>query len=344
MTYNVLDLFCGIGGFSKGFEMAGYNILAGIDKWDTAIETYKENHPKAKAICMDLTKTPNSFFEQYTNKIDVIIAGIPCQGFTMCGRRKKDDKRNTLFHEVIRAVQIIQPQAILIENVVGLLSMKNQNNTNYKDIIITELQNQGYNVAYKILDASNYHVPQKRKRVFFIATHNKEIQFPKPLQDKITVKNALGNIPDTDKKTYNKPYTSYQKQMAGPQQIYNHKKIKHSPEVITRIKYVPQGGNWKNIPDNIYNVHRKHSNTYRRLDPDQPAITINHARKSMIIHPYYDRVITPREIARIQSIPDSYKISGTKSEQYQQLVNAVPPNLAYHIAITLKKQLKETTL
>lgn len=344
MTYNVLDLFSGIGGFSKGFEMAGYKVVAGIDKWDTAINTYKENHSCVDAICMDLTKVPDTFFEQYKDNIDVILAGIPCQGFSMCGRRKVGDKRNTLFQEVIRAVSIIHPQAIIIENVVGLLSMKDEDGRNIKDILSSELHHKGYNVAYKVLDASDYQVPQKRKRVFFIATHNNDIQFPQPIQEKVTVGDALGNIPDTTQDTYIKPQTKYQKLMSdGETHIYNHDAMKHSHEVLARIRHVPQGGNWRNIPPEIYNVGGKHSNNYRRLDPDKQAITLKHAIKSMIIHPYYNRVITAREVARLQSIPDSYKITGTKSEQHQQLANAVPPLMAYHLAMTLKKQLTRTT-
>lgn len=340
----VIDLFCGIGGFSKGFEMAGFNVLFGIDNWEIAIETFQKNHKNTKGILADLTTLEDEFFKEYEDEIDVIIAGPPCQGFSMCGKREVEDERNTLFNEVVRAVELIKPKVVIIENVVGLLSMQNVDGDNVKDIIEKELNKLGYSVNHKVLDASEHGVPQKRKRVFFIGSKIGTIDFPKPKNNKVTVNDALSNIPDTSFEKYTKPTNEFQKLMAdGEEEIYNHEAMNHNEKVLKRIENVPQGGNWQDIPPEIYDVGGTHSNNYRRLHPDKPSITIKHAIKSMIIHPEFDRVITAREAARLQSIPDSFKIEGNKTAQHQQLANAVPPLLGYEIGKQIKDKLENNT-
>lgn len=336
----VIDLFCGIGGFSKGFEMAGFDVLFGIDIWDIAIETFQENHKNTEGILADLTELDDDFFKQYTGKVDVIIAGPPCQGFSMCGKREVGDKRNELFQEVVRAVKLINPKIVIIENVVGLLSMENVDGEDVKGLIVSELEKLGYKTKYKILDASEHGVPQKRKRVFFIGSRIGNIEFPKPKEKPVTVGEALSNIPDTDSEYYEEPTNSFQKLMAdGEKKIYNHDAMRHNEKVIRRIENVPQGGNWQDIPPEIYDVGGTHSNNYRRLHPNKPSITIKHAIKSMIIHPTFNRVITAREAARLQSIPDSFIIKGNKTAQHQQLANAVPPLLGYEIGKQIIKKL-----
>lgn len=335
----VIDLFCGIGGFSKGFEMAGYDIVAGIDFWDVSLETFKNNHD-SEAFLKDLTETEDAFFKNYENKVDVIIAGPPCQGFSMCGQRKTSDKRNRLFEEVVRAVKLIKPKVVVIENVVGLLSMTNSVGQNVKDMIYEKFNQLGYHVKHKILDASEYGVPQKRKRVIFLISKIKDINFPEPYDYEVTVGDALSNIPDTTEEKYHEPKNNYQKLMYSKDNvIYNHEPMRHNKNILNRIKHVPQGGNWQDLPPELYNVGGTHSNNYRRLDPNKPSITLKHATKSMIIHPTYDRVVTAREVARLQSIPDDFKIEGNKSEQHQQLANAVPPLLGYAIATEIKKNI-----
>ena len=336
----VIDLFCGIGGFSKGFEMAGFDVLFGIDIWDIAIDTFQQNHKNTEGILADLTELDDDFFKQYTDKVDVIIAGPPCQGFSMCGKREVGDKRNELFQEVVRAVKLTNPKVVIIENVVGLLSMQNVDGEDVKGLIVSELEELGYETKYKILDASEHGVPQKRKRVIFIGSRIGDIGFPKPKDKKVTVGEALSNIPDTDSEYYDNPTNSFQEIMSdGEKKIYNHDPMKHNGKVLKRIENVPQGGNWQDIPPEIYDVGGTHSNNYRRLDPKKPSITIKHAIKSMIIHPNFDRVITAREAARLQSIPDSFIIQGNKTAQHQQLANAVPPLLGYEIGKEIIKKL-----
>jgi DNA (cytosine-5)-methyltransferase 1 len=339
--FNVADLFCGIGGFSKGFEKAGFNILFGLDNWDIALKTFKQNHINAEPLNRDIKEVADSFYKNYNGRIDVIIAGPPCQGFSMSGKRDINDKRNTLFEEVIRVVKIIRPKIVLIENVVGLLSMKNPDGRLVKEIIKEKLERIGYQTEYKVLNASDYGVPQSRKRVVFIGSKVGKIDFPEERKIKVTVGDALGNIPDNPEEKYTKAKTVFQKLMAdGEKVIRNHEPMNHNKEVLSRIKHVPKGGNWQNIPKEIYNVGGEHSNNYRRLDPSKPSITLKHATKSMIIHPEFNRVVTAREVARLQSFSDSFVLEGTASEQHQQLANAVPPLLAFEIAKKIKQKLE----
>jgi DNA (cytosine-5)-methyltransferase 1 len=339
----VLDLFSGIGGFSKGFEMAGFDVKYAIDNWSIALETFSANHNNPKTICSDVREIEDNFYKKIKNEIDIIIAGPPCQGFSMSGKREIGDPRNDLFAEVIRATKYCQPDYVVIENVVGLLSMKNIKGELIKDQIINDLKNIGYNAIVKTLDASDYSVPQARKRVVFIGS-KKEIDpsiYPEINKEKITVGEAFGNVPDVNKNKYLLPKNDFQKIMASEgekQEIFNHIPMNHNETVQNRFQYVPQGGNWRDIPPEFYNVGGVHSNNYRRLDPKKPSITIKHATKSMIVHPKYDRVITAREAARIQSFPDDFIIKGSVTEQHQQLANAVPVLLGFAIAKALQKK------
>lgn len=333
MKPTVIDLFCGIGGLSKGFEMAGFDIILGIDNWPVALETFQKNHKNTKTVNADITLIKDEFFEVYKNKVDVVIAGPPCQGFSMAGKRDINDPRNSLFEEVIRAVKILNPKIVLIENVVGLLSMKIPEGQLVRDLIMNRLRDEGYDTECRILNASDYGVPQNRRRVIFIGSKIGKIGFPEPTKRTVTVGDALGNIPNVGSNNYLNASNNFQKAMSnGTKIIYNHEISNHGAAIIKRMSFVPPGGNWRDIPKRYYNVGGEHSNNYRRLDPKKPAITIKHATKSMIIHPWYNRCLTVREAARLQSFPDDFVLYGTKFEQHQQLANAVPPLLAFEIS------------
>lgn len=344
-VYKVLDLFCGIGGFSYGFEMTKrFEVIVAADIWETAINTYKLNHIKKDSIeilLQDLTTLPTEHWNKYKNNIDVIIAGPPCQGFSMSGKRDANDKRNSLFEEVIKIAEVVSPKYIVIENVVGLLSMDTPDGVHVKDLIISEFRRIGYNVDFKILNAADYGVPQARKRVAFIASKNLPLTFPKPYftsEEYVTVGDALGNV-DPNGDYYFEPKTNFQKEMSGRTDIQNHIRRKSNDLVTKRMSYIPQGGNWKNIPEELGTGGGVHSNAYKRLDPKLPSVTIKHAAKAMIIHPTENRILTVREVARLQSFNDNFIITGSSSDQHQQLANAVPPLLGKAIASELAKNL-----
>lgn len=344
--FKVIDLFCGIGGFSYGFELTKeFEVVCAADIWNVAINTYKLNHSNTKIdlLLQDLTTLDLKYWDKYVNKIDVIVAGPPCQGFSMSGKRVIGDKRNSLFEEVIRISEIIKPTYVVIENVVGLLSMKAHSGVNIKDLIISEFNRIGYSVEYKILNAADYGVPQLRKRVVFIASKDKPISFPKPYlkpENYVTVGDALGNI-DPDGDYYLDAITSFQKEMAGRKDIQNHYR-RHSNDLVTRrMSFIPEGGNWKDIPVELGSGGGVHSNAYKRLDSSLPSVTIKHAAKAMIIHPFRNRILTVREVARLQSFSDDFVITGNGSDQHQQLANAVPPLLGKAIARELLCNLKK---
>jgi len=346
MKYKVIDLFCGIGGFSYGFEMTKkFEVVCAADIWDIAISTYKLNHSNKNIELLkeDLTKFNLSFWEKYKNKIDVIIAGPPCQGFSMVGKREIGDKRNSLFEEVIKIAKKVNPTYVIIENVVGLLSMKALNGCLVKDLIIKEFNRIDYKVDFKILNAADFGVPQARKRVVFIASKQNNISFPKPYltpSKYITVGDALGNI-DPDGDIYFKPKTKFQKMMSGRKDIKNHERRTSNELVTKRMSFIPQGGNWKNIPVELGNGGGVYSNAYKRLDNNLPSVTIKHAAKAMIIHPDRNRILSVREVARLQSFPDDFVLLGSTSDQHQELANAVPPLLGKAIAEEVLCNLKK---
>ena len=345
--YKVIDLFCGIGGFSYGFEMTNrFEVVAAADIWNVAIDTFKRNHVNKNidVLLQDITTLPGEYWDKYKENVDVIIAGPPCQGFSMSGKRDVNDKRNSLFEEVIRISEIVNPTYVIIENVVGLLSMVTPEGINVKSLIINEFKRIGYESDFRILNAAEYGVPQARRRVVFIASKSMPLTFPKPLYKEnefVTVGDALGNVdPDGDK--YFKPRTAFQKLMAGRQDIQNHSRRTSNDLVTKRMSFIPQGGNWKDIPEELGTGGGVHSNAYKRLDPDKPSVTIKHAAKAMIIHPDRNRILTVREVARLQSFNDDFVIEGTGSDQHQQLANAVPPLLGKAIANELAKNLDKS--
>ena len=309
----------------------------GIDNWTTALKTFRNNHSKPKIIDSDIKKIEDNIFNKYKGT-EIIIGGPPCQGFSMSGKRDVLDERNNLFREMHRVVKIIKPKVFVIENVVGLLSMKSTRGNLIKDEIISSFSSLGYNINYKIMDAAQHGVPQSRKRVIFVGTIFENFVFPKEKTKVTTVGEALGNIPNVDKTHYEEPTNDYQFLMSSNlKEIFNHRAMNHNNDIVKRISFVPQGGNWKDVPSEFYNVGGNHSNNYKRLDPKKPSITLKHATKSMIIHPFHDRVITAREVARLQSFSDDFIFFGKIHEQHQQLANAVPPLLGQEIAKQISK-------
>ena len=204
--YNVIDLFCGAGGLSLGFKLAGFNIIGGVDFNKDAIETFKNNFKNSKTICGDISLITNEeILELYGNNTDVIIGGPPCQGFSAGNRQQiENDPRNKLFFEFIRFVRVLQPKVVVIENVRQILTKDNGFAKNKIFEILNELD---YIVDVKVLDASEHNVPQKRKRAIFIGV-KKEIttfNYDKLVKSHLTisVKEAIGELYDLENTTDN---------------------------------------------------------------------------------------------------------------------------------------------
>ena len=342
---NAIDLFCGCGGLSYGFEKAGYKILLGIDNDSKALETFELNHYGAKSICGDITEV--TYEEDIKpligdQKIDVIIGGPPCQGMSLSGPRKFDDPRNKLYLSYIRLVKEIQPKAFVIENVPGLVGLFGGQ---IKDSIIEKFTEMGYQIQYKILCAADYGVPQNRKRVVFVGIKKGEFVYPEIHENKVSCSMALSDLPTLEDELGEEvldylmqPQNEYQKIMRKNSEVVkNHIAANHSDRVKKIISLVPDGGNYKDLPDEYINSRNFHV-AWTRFASDKPAPTIDTGHRHHF-HYKYNRVPTVRECARLQSFPDDFIFLGNKTQQFRQVGNAVPPLMAQCIAEQLKKAL-----
>ena len=350
-SLNVLDLFCGCGGLSKGFEEAGYNILIGVDFEQSALNTFNRNHKTAKGVRLDLSKS-ESFDEIDTlldgHTIDVIIGGPPCQGFSLTGPRNFDDERNKLYLAMIETVRRYRPKAFLIENVPG---MANLYKGAVRDEIIRRFSEMGYNVSYKIVCAADYGVPQIRKRLVFVGlrSNRKQFVFPEPYLNEneyITCEQAICDLPALETSLGEEasvyetgPLNDFQKQMRATSTIlYNHTAINHKPFVKEVISMVPDGGNYKDLPPGIGESRVFHM-AWTRLNSKKPARTVDTGHRNLF-HYKWNRCPTVRESARIQTFPDDFVFLGNRGQQNKQVGNAVPVLMAKALATQLLKFLK----
>lgn len=335
---NAIDLFAGCGGLSKGFMDAGFDIIVGVDNDQAALNTFALNHNGAKALKADLSKQET--FDEIIRiagdrKIDVIIAGPPCQGFSLTGPRNFDDERNKLYLAVIEMVKQYQPKAFIIENVPGMATLYNGE---IKEEILHRFRKMGYNIECEILCAADYGVPQIRKRLIFMGIRADigEPQFPPTVftpENYRTCRDAVSDLPTledgigTDEAEYiQKPLTEYQKLMRGKCSVlHNHLGTNHTQMVKDTIALVPEGGNYKDLPEG-WGESRKFHMAWTRLNGNAPARTVDTGHRNLF-HYQYNRVPTVRESARMQSFPDNFIFTGTKTQQSRQVGNAVPPLL-----------------
>lgn len=353
---NLLDLFCGCGGLSEGFRLAGFKVVGGIDFNQDSVNTYSKNFPKAIAICEDLLNFKDKrISEVFGDKnIEVIVGGPPCQGFSNANRWQKEmnDPRNKLFYEYLRFVKVLQPKVVVIENVRGILT---KDSGYAKDRIIKLIQSLGYRVNCEVLNASDYGVPQNRTRAFFVALRNDLCDDPFSFSElkqlpKVNVKDAIGELYKFEKKESpefclsTKPSSDYRKYLRSQKGTVSNHQIIYPAEITQkRISYVPQGGNWSDIPKTMFNNDRnnRHSSAFKRLNESECSVTIDTGNAhSNYFHPLYNRIPTVREAARIQSFNDDFVLLGTRSSQYRQVGNAVPPLLAKALALAIKRKIK----
>lgn len=347
IDYKILDLFCGAGGLSEGFKNAKFEIYGAVDFDKAAMKTHLLNFETKFHFTGDISNISDETIVRDLSNIDGVIGGPPCQGFSSANRylKDEDDPRNRLFFEFIRFVRIIKPKFFLIENVPGILT---RDGGFAKDRILEITSSIGYNVSHSTLNSVDYGVPQIRKRAFFIGVsknYSNSFYFNQisKSSETYTVGDAIGDLIDLENNSlsqFNKgsfKLEGYYKSL-NKNKIYNHEVTIHNQNVIDRIKHVPQGGNWRNVPDHLWNNQRdnRHSSAYRRLSMNYPSITIDTGHMNYF-HPIFNRVPTVRESARIQSFKDDFIFTGTKTEQYRQVGNAVPPLMAEKIAEAIKK-------
>ena len=349
--HNVIDLFCGCGGLSKGFEEAGYNVIVGVDFEQSALNTFIRNHNGAIGLRLDLSASESfdAISEAVNNRsVDVIIGGPPCQGFSLTGPRNFDDERNKLYLALIETVHRFNPKAFMIENVPG---MANLYNGTVKDEIVKRFTQMGYSVSYKIVCAADYGVPQVRKRLIFIGLRDSDIpfEFPKPYltsENYLTCEDAISDLPslvDTlgeEVSSYDsEPKNEFQRMMRGDSVVlHNHTAINHKQFVKDVIALVPDGGNYKDLPPGVGESRIFHM-AWTRLSSKHPARTVDTGHRNLF-HYKWNRCPTVRESARIQTFPDDFVFLGNRGQQNKQVGNAVPVLLAKTIATHLLNYLK----
>lgn len=345
MRKNIIgvDLFAGAGGLSLGAKMAGIDVVLAIEKDNNSANTYLKNHKDTNVIIDDISNIKHIDVE-HKNNITVLFGGPPCQGFSSSNQktRNKKNPQNWLYSEFIRLANSWNPDWIVFENVEGIVSTEKGY---FLKKLLYNFNDIGYNCIWNIFNASDYGVPQLRQRFFLIASKKRlNINLNKTGKKlkKVTVFDAIGDLPDVDNGNkinyleYDKKHVSkYSKKMRTKKGCTGHLVTKNSDIVIERYKYIPEGGNWQNIPNELMTNYKDkskcHTNIYHRLSSGLPSITLGNFRKSMFIHPWQNRGLSIREAARLQSFPDYYDFIGTISSQQQQVGNAVPPYLSKYI-------------
>lgn len=338
-SFNIIDLFCGCGGFSLGFERAGFNVLLGIDVWKDALVTFEKNHKGSKALQADLSQYDPCEAEKLLKgeSVDVIIGGPPCQGFSVAGKRIVDDIRNKLYKSFVAFVRHFKPKAFVLENVPNILSI---GGGVVRESIIQDFTDLGYTVTYKVLTASDYGVPQNRKRAIFVGFKDgTTFDFPQPFDTpKVTAREALSDLPEKSLED-GAPYTyeaqsDYQRLMRRHSSgVYNHQATEHNQKTIDIISMVPDGGNYKDLPTELQSTRKVHI-AWTRLNSAKPSFTIDTGHRHHF-HYTYNRIPTARESARIQSFPDDFVFYCSRTSQLKQIGNAVPPMLGEAIAKSL---------
>lgn len=336
MSLRILDLFCGAGGLSLGFERTGFEVVKAIDNNKYAIETYNNNRSKKIGEVKDITTVDDKYVSTL-GKIDGIIGGPPCQGFSTAGQRIIDDERNKLYRYYFKILEKIHPKFFVIENVTGIL---NFSGGLVKEDILKRADKLGYNMYYRIFDTSEYGIPQVRKRVIFIGfdktLFKTSYEFPIKNKKKISIEEAISDLPSLDKNEDNTiyshpPKTKYQKYIRdNMKELHNHVQSNHTDETKKAISLVPEGGSLRDIPEDKRNGRNYHA-LLRKMDRSKPALCIDTGHRTYF-HYEEKRVPSVRENARLQSFKDSYIFYGPKQEQYKQVGNAVPPILAETIA------------
>lgn len=346
MEFRILDLFCGAGGMSYGMHKNSHFVTkVALDINEKLAQTFKENIPESELIIGDIQDKEikeKIINLSKKNKVNMIIGGPPCQGFSLKGKKLGlDDPRNFLFIEYLHLVQELKPLVFVIENVKSLMSTSNGW---FKNQIISEIKKLGYKVSVGIVRASDYGVPQNRERVIFLCSKNKAISLPEPTVKKpTTVRDAIedlaylnSNEGDFEQSYITEAKTEYQKLMRKDSaRLYNHKASNHSEIAIHKLSMIPPEKGKEYLPENLLGK-QKFNSTWGRLKWDEPSPTIDTrfdaASNGTNNHPFLNRSITPREAARIQSFDDRFIFYGNKVDIRTQIGNAVPPLMAKAIA------------
>ncbi|WP_152420256.1 DNA cytosine methyltransferase [Halorubrum distributum] len=348
----VAGFFSGCGGLDLGFERAGFDVALGSDQWEPAAETYRRNFPDTEFVEEDVRELDAPAIREAVagagydpDGVDVVIGGPPCQGFSRLNNEQieldemEKDRRNTLFEEFLRVVSVLEPQLVLMENVRDLINRQTSDDRYVKDLIVDEFAAHGYKCEYRVLEAEQYGVPQKRRRIFFMGTdRDVPIRFPEPTTPEGQWRTAGEALADATDDLPNMTYADT------------------GEKTLERIRHVPPGGYYRDLPDRLKTkkyqcdcedtdtcphepeIVKRYGTYLRRLDPEEPSLTVS---TNVFIHPSEDRYLTPREMARLQTFPDEFVFEGTKTDVMKQIGNAVPVRLGEELANQLLEYFPE---
>lgn len=351
----IIDLFSGAGGFSQGFHQASPNFktLAAVEFNKQAAASYSATFPNVKVYNQDIKTWVEEEAIKYTDKVDVIIGGPPCQGFSTLGKQDDDDERNKLWKAYQKALSIIKPKYFVLENVSNFF--KSKEFTNFKKTLKTEEKLKQYDFKELILTSADYGSPQKRKRAIIIGyrqdvpivnepikTHSPDGSYGKVYR---TVRDAFKNIPlapDQDYIFASSNFINSDKTLRGPFKLRElHWSRNYSDTSLERFATIPYGGNRFDIPENLLsNCWKKHKNgaadVMGRLTWENPSVTIRteffKPEKGRYLHPTENRAITHYEAAILQGFPENHQFVGSKTEIAKQIGNAVPIQMGTAIA------------
>lgn len=340
-SFTFIDLFSGCGGLSCGLEMAGHKCLLGVDADRDAIKSFAANHHHAAVYLGDIKQLKEKKLNQLLQgqKVDMVVGGPPCQGFSTVGRGEVQDERNQLFKEFVRIVKLTKPKIILFENVTGLVAKKNQ-------VILKQIfqyfEKLGYNMDARVLSAEEFGVPEKRRRTIIMGVKDGECVFPvathgtRAGKKTVTVKDAFKNLKASDGRIYN-----HDVKMAELKKAEDRERLKFIPAgrgiryEEDEKEFLPKklwfGVNWKKLRENRFRQTR-----LQRLPLNGPSPTILTSRTSYY-HPVEARLLTPREAAACQSFPNDFIFHGSQTAVFRQIGNAVPPGLARALGEVIKE-------
>lgn len=338
-----IDLFAGAGGMSLGASAAGIKTVLAVEADPHAADTYARNHPDTVLFRKKIQRLGKTHLSAVAagNESTIVFGGPPCQGFSYSNQRTRsvENPNNWLFLEFMRVVRLLRPQWVVFENVKGIT---NTEGGTFLQHVLDRLEDADYTVSHGVLDAASFGVAQHRQRLFVVGSRDGlALTFPEgDDQMAYNVTDAIGDLPalENGAAVNRLPYgprapSPYARRLRGRRKYCANHLVSHNAKpIITRYKYVPQGGNWEDIPPRLMKNYadrfRCHTGIYHRLSSTQPSIVIGNFRKNMLIHPTQDRGLSVREAARIQSFADWYEFVGSIGFQQQQVGNAVPPLLA----------------
>ncbi|MGL4950985.1 MAG: DNA cytosine methyltransferase [Mycoplasma sp.] len=314
---NFIDLFAGVGGLAYGFYKQGYNCLTTFEINQAALKTYNHNfksNEKIKDITSEELKLKTQ--KDFEGKVNLIIGGFPCQGYSMAGKRSVVDPRNQLYKHTIEMIKLNQPDVFVLENVKGILSFKEEDGILVIDKIIQLLKDVGYYSEYILLNAKNFDVPQSRERVIFVGAKDKN-----KVQEVIKILSEVKKpIPTIYSKIHK--FENIKEDFS-----INHIFPKHTQTMIDNISKLQSNES----------LYKNYKDAFRRLDYNGISPTVKENHGGVHIHPKLNRCLTPRELATLQSFPEDFIFQGSKSEILKQIGNAVPPNLSIEIAKIINK-------